>query len=118
MTGILAHAGFVTAVAHMFDKTATIQTYTEAQSESGEVTRTWSSLHTLVPCIVGPAGGSEYRSAQLTLGITYHQILLGGYYSTITPLMRAVVSGVTYEISVVEHDAEAALTRLTCKRAE
>ena len=118
MTGVLIHPGFTAALATMFDRTATIQSYTESQAESGMVTRAWSSLYTLVPCMVGPAGGTEARTTQLTLGITYHQVLLGGYYPAITPSMRAVVSSTTYEITVVEHDTELSMTRLTCKRAE
>lgn len=109
---------FLTEISKQWTKTCTIQRVTTTQTESGEEIPTWTNLtgHIGIACAIGPAGGREDRTAQLTTGVQMWQVLLAGYYPGILQKDRALISSVAYDIILSETGPEDGITRLTIRR--
>lgn len=94
----------------------TIKTYAAESPDSfGQPSPAWADFasHVDIPCSVGAAGGTEVKTPNMTTAVATHKIALAGCYPNIIPKMRAVVSGQTYDILLVEVDSHSKMTRLT-----
>jgi head-tail adaptor len=92
----------------------TIQVSSATQDAAGQPVLTWSDLadHEDLACRLAPAMAEERKRDDLVLARTTHTIALAGYYTTITPAMRAIVGTSTYDILGVEQDGNGITTRL------
>jgi head-tail adaptor len=98
-----------------YPTTGKVQAYTETQDAANQPIKAWSDLpgHTNIPCRVETTGGNETKAANQVYATATNQIALAGYYPLITPKMRFVeVSGVVYDILLVNNDAFQAFTFL------
>lgn len=68
--------------------------------------------HVGLACAVAPITARENRQPDQRYATATHHVALAGYYPTITPVMLAVVDGVTYDIEGVEVDSKDQTTRL------
>ena len=99
---------------NFYPSACTVQVATETQNDAGEVLMAWADFagHVNLPCRIAPVGGREMKRPDMTYTVGSHSIGLAGWYSTIVPKMRAVVSGVNYDILAVEIDGQMAATWL------
>ncbi len=95
-----------------------IQARTDAQDGYGEPIPTWANLagHVNLPCALAPfviasPQQAEMRRPDGTIVVATHHLSIAGHFPSITPSMRAVVSGVTYNILSVEWDSLGQTTR-------
>lgn len=110
----LIHANMLSSLGvDFYPSTCTIQQATESQDAAGQLIRTWANVsgHVDIPCAVASVGGDE-REGNETYVLATHRIALRGYYPNITEAMRAVVSGVNYDIERVHHDSQGVSTYL------
>jgi len=108
----IMHERLLAALYRFYPSTCTIREATYTVDTVGEPQPTWADFLTDIPCRVSPAGGREMKLPDQTYGVASHVINLAGYYSTITVAMRAVISGVNYDILSIEHDGNGFTTRL------
>lgn len=95
--------------------TATIQEATATLDSYGQPSVTWSAVTGLsdLGCRLAPwSQDQERRLPEMVTTETTHVLLLAGHYATITTAMRALVSGVAYDITAVRHDGNEASTWL------
>jgi head-tail adaptor len=106
-----------TALSAFYSSACTIQQVTETRDAAGQPVKTWANFasHVSLDCRLSPIGGSERKTNNQVYSVATHVIELAGNYPTITTKMRAVISAVNYDILLVEHDGEAASTRLVCE---
>lgn len=100
-----------------YPSSVTMQTRTDTRDSYGQPIPSWANVVALtsLPCRIAAISADEQPGPNKTLVTATHSINLAGYYSTITVLMRAVVSAVNYDIIAVEHDSEHVTTRLRVK---
>lgn len=110
---------FLPIIRKLMPSLCTIQSKTDTRDSAGQPIPTWANLtgHVNIPCAVGPGvqsrgGTNEVRLVDETLTIIPRQVLLQGYYPSITSLMQAVIGGVTYRVLGVEADSSHQITRL------
>ena len=116
----LIHPRLLSGLAATFyPSLCTIQEATEVQDAYGEPIATWANVAGLVnlPCAVAPPNlgspeKSEVKKSDGTIEIITHHIAIAGHYPAITNKMRAVISGINYDIMAVEIDSHATMTRL------
>lgn len=106
-----------------FNTTCTIQQVTETRDGAGGVVLTWANVTGLVNLVCRRAPASTARTTEMKLeSLTYtvnvQTIVIAGYYDTITPKMRAVCDGLTFDVLAVEHDGQTQMTRLACQIVE
>jgi len=96
----------------------TIQESTPTRDASGQPILAWSDLagHIDLPCIIAPISPGSPEAAEMhrpdgTIVKATHHLSLPDIYTSIFPDMRAVVSGVNFDILSVEHDSHGTLTR-------
>lgn len=104
---------------------ASLNIQANSPTNSGGVsTDSWSNVVGLtdLDCAIAPAGATQDRQREpyLTIDRETHTIVVAGYYNTITPEHRAVVTtpgseALTLDILGVEHDSANELTRLRCE---
>jgi len=113
----LIHPKLLESLPNHYPSTVTIQQYTATQNTYGEEVKTWAAVGTLrnLPCAVSAEGGQEVQRADGTIAISSHRIAIAGRYEAITPKMRAVSGGITYDILSVEQDSQGMTTSLACK---
>ncbi|MCX6022998.1 MAG: head-tail adaptor protein [Chloroflexi bacterium] len=123
MTTPLIHGGMLAGLRNFYPQTVTIQQNTPALDTDGAELPVWANLsgHVDLSCRVAPQSlGSparqEVRGAEMTVTTVQLWITLRGYYPAITPDMRAVVSGVNYNILAADRDAAGVTTRLGVER--
>lgn len=95
--------------------TCTIEAATETLDSYGQPSVTWSAVSGLssLGCRLAPwSQEQERRLPELVTTTTTHVLLLAAHYPAITTEMRAVVSGVSYDITAVRHDGNEASTWL------
>ena len=102
---------------HHYAATVTIQQATEAVDAYGVATKaSWANVTGLVdlPCRLAPSNRAAQESRADANPFIEHDytIAINGYYSTITPKMRAVVNSANYDIAAIEHDGNSKTTRL------
>jgi head-tail adaptor len=117
VTGIVS-ARMLAGLGAFYPATCKVEQVTAStQGETGEPTETWGTLagHGALACRIAPAGEREVRALGLMIEATTHVIALAGRYASITPAMRAVVDGVTYDITEVRGDGEGVTTYLGVK---
>jgi len=92
----------------------TIQESVEVQDDTGHPVASWSDLddHKGLACRVSPIGGTERKTATQVYSIATHVIELTETYPLITPKMRALVRGWTYDVLLVERDGQEMSSRL------
>ena len=110
----IIHPGLLAALGDFYPSTCTIQESTESQNTAGEITLVWANFagHVALACRIAPTRGREVKDVELTWTVGAYTIGLAGYYPTITPKMRAVVGGETYDILTVESDGQSEATWL------
>ncbi len=118
----IVNAGLVAAVARFFPATLTIRYYAAENPDTfGQPGPVWILFpgHIALDCSIAPVGtkgGVEIKRPDMTTAISTHIIALAGYYPTIEPWMRAVISGVSYDILIVDVDSHSTMTRLNVER--
>jgi len=70
-----------------------------------------------IPCHLAPATGGKRKTADMTVLIASHVILLAGVYA-ITTKMRAVVDGTAYDVLLAGYDSTGCMTRLSVRIVE
>ena len=108
----IMHERLLTALYRYYPSTCTIQEATYTVDTVGEPQPAWADFLTDLPCRISPAGGREMKLPDQTYEVASHTINLGGYYPTITVVMRAVIDGATYDILSIEYDGNHFTTRL------
>jgi len=105
--------------ATFYPSVCTIQVATETQDAYGQPIPAWADVPGLIslPCAVAPLNSgtpaeAERRRADGTIEVVTHHIAIAGYHLTIIAKMRAVVSGMNYDVVAVEFDSHAITTRL------
>lgn len=113
------------ALPAMYPLRCTIQSATKAADAYHELIETWSNFagHVNLPCAFARVGGgqvglTEVRRTDQLLDIEDRHIALRGYFPDITPQMRAIVSGETYEVVGVDHDSHRQTTRVRVRKVE
>lgn len=116
----IAHPLLHTSNGRAYPSLVTIQVATESRADDMSVIRTWANVSgaTEISCILAAAKAEEIRRAALT-GVTLTHICdLQAYYPAILATHRALVArvdgetAVTFNITGVKHDSQAASTRL------
>jgi len=118
MNKILIHPNMLTHLSSFYSDTCTIEYYTaENPDEFGQPQPTWINFpsHVSLDCAIAPKGGREIKQPDMTIAISTHTIAIAGYYPTIIPWMRVVISGQIYDILLVEVDSHSIMTRLTVR---
>lgn len=85
----------------LLDETCTLLTCTSATNAIGEVVAGWSTIGTAVPCRLRPTAltvGVDQVGGQAA-AVARWQLTLPAGTTTLTPGDRAVVGGVTYEVT-------------------
>jgi len=91
----------------------TIQRATETQSDSGEVSRTWSTLATVWADIKPTSGAEAFRSGKIRADVGFLVTIRGGVAAA--PSDRISLSGRTLEIvSVADEDERGVTLTLGC----
>ena len=116
----IVHPTLHTSLSRAYPATVTIQAPTESRADDLSVIRTWANVSgaTSIGGILAAAKAEEIRRAALT-GVTItHVCDLQAYYPAILATHRALVAradgetAVTFNITGVKHDSQAASTRL------
>lgn len=100
-----------------FNRTGTIQEFSETQSTTGQQKKTWANVPGMVniKCRIAAAGGGERRFQNQAYSDSTHTALLSGSYA-VTETMRFIDDkGTIYDILLVEPDSEQITTRLTLR---
>jgi hypothetical protein len=122
----LIHPQMLDRLPQFYPSEATIEEPTETRDSFGSTSSTWATLasHSAIPCRVAPLTvqtptfSNEAKLEDLSYLTTTHHIALRGYFPLITPLMRAMVDGVAWDIKGVEHDGQHVTTRLRVNRVQ
>jgi hypothetical protein len=119
MTRALLHPrAFTAGLVNHFAQRCTIFERGNTLDEAGQPDIDWTPLagHQDIPCVKGSLPGqanqSERRRFGYTASIDEQSVLLRGYWPDITDTMRARIDGVNYSITGVDHESQAALTRI------
>jgi len=115
MVRALLHPSMGERLTVFYPSLCTIQEYTEMQDpDSGEITKTWANLadHIDLSCAVASTGGQEVKMPDQTYVVANFAISFPAQHPAITELMRAVVSGITYDILLVVPDSHTTFTKL------
>ena len=95
-------------VSGAYDRVLTINSKTDSQSATGDITSTWAAIATNVPCRVEPSGGNEVFNedqrvalGNITFGIRY------SYSYVPKESMQIVYNGSTYNIQNVIENTKA-----------
>jgi head-tail adaptor len=117
MTMPFIHEDLYDRLGSFYPLTADIKQATQTRDSTGDPVESWATVSGLsaVACRVMPTGGGERRLTSEIYQRSTHVILLAGYYAAVEAHMRAVVSGVTYAILLVEHDSNSTMTKLVCE---
>ena len=117
MTSPFVHPRLFSTLTNFYPDTADIQQRTDTRDAVGQPIPAWATVSGLgaVACRVSPTGGGERKQANQIYTLSTHVINLAGNYIQITTKMRAVVSGVTYDILLVEHDGNGGMSKLVCQ---
>lgn len=79
--------------------------------------------HIDIPCMCAPintgdnVSPSEVKSMQEIMAIADRHVLLDDYYPAIIEDYRAVIDGVVYDVTEVESDSQAKMTRMAVRLA-
>lgn len=107
----LIHPRMLENLYNFYPSAGTVQDATMALDSYGEPLPTWADFLTIW-CRVSPVSGKEDRRSDQTVAIGSHMIAVRSYEPTIAVEMRILVDAVYYNILAVEHDGNAASTRL------
>lgn len=101
----------------LFEQRVTIQERVSGQDSYGEPVDTWQDVTGLkdLPCVIFPSGGREVKLENQIYAVSTHKIQLQHAQPSITPAMRAVSGGVTYDILLVETDPMGLSSKLICE---
>jgi hypothetical protein len=116
----IVHSTLHRSLDRAYPATVTIQAPTESRADDMSVIRTWANVSgaTAVGGILAAAKAEEIRRAALTGVKLTHVCDLQAYYPAILATHRALVAradgetAVTFNITGVKHDSQAASTRL------
>lgn len=116
----IVHPDLHADLPRVYPAVVTIQAPTESQGDDYAVVQAWANVTglTAVRGMLAAAKAEETRRAELTGVKLTHVCDLPGYYPQITVSHRAVIArasgetAVTYNITGVKHDSQAASTRL------
>ena len=114
----LIHPALLEKLYQFYDSLCSITHYTsENQDTYGEPQPAWVNLgnHINLPCSIAPSGGREVHTTDMTVAVSSHIISIAGYYPAITPIMRAVIDSVSYDILSVGLDSKKKTTQLVCQ---
>lgn len=108
------------ALSAFYPSTVTIQSSTVTRGAAGSEIKAWADVTGLVdiPCTIAPlsvtrdTSTAEVRTALQTYGVITHHMSLQGHYLGITAEMQAVSDGQAYDITGVEQDSHATMTRV------
>ena len=94
--------------------TCTIQQATETLDGYGQPSQAWANVADLVglPCRLAPRSEEQERRLPELVETQATHVLAMAYAAAITTQMRAVVDSVSYDITAVRHDGNAATTWL------
>lgn len=106
-----------TTVARGFPDAATIQARSVSRDEEGGEAESWSSVYTGIPAqrsafFPGSGPESELVAPGAITQAREQRLILLGDFPDITEAHRALVAGITYDITGVERDSWAILTPL------
>lgn len=112
----LIHPSLLTQLTNFYPSTCTIQESTETNTK-GQRSLAWANVagQVNIPCRVAPATSDRSREMKLpdmTYAIWSHTIALRGRYVGIIMKMRAVESGVDWDILAVDYDDQEESTYL------
>jgi hypothetical protein len=115
--GRVLGARAIRAIKIFFNLECTIQVDTPTYDDHGQPVSSWSSLagHVAIPCRRAPVTEQERRALGQVVESATHVVALYGVYTSITPVMRAVVDGTNYDITGVRTDSDGVLTYLGVK---
>ena len=113
----LIHPSLLDRLWRFYPSTVTIQQYTAVQDTDGAEIKTWANLavHIDLDCSKAAAGGREVKRPDGTVAVSPWRIAIAGIHTSITPKMRAVLGGLTYDILNVQHDSQSQTTYLDCE---
>lgn len=108
------------SLSDFYPQVCTVQYGTETRDAFGEPITTWASVVGLenLACRIAPSSANRQREIERdaqTITIATHRIGLRGYYPTIIPKMRVVSDSKTYDILLIEVDAQHESTYLDCE---
>lgn len=108
------HKHVLVALGNFFPARCTVQVGVETQNELGEVQTAWQNLagHVAIPCRIMPQLGREVKVHSRTYYVGTHRVALKGFFPQITPKMRALLGGQTFDILLVEYDSQNMMTYL------
>ena len=115
---VLVHARWLAATANLYPSLCTIESPANTNVDGDIIEAPWTAVVGLVglTCRVSPAGsGRENRTSDMVYSTTTHTITLAGRYTTILPHMRALVSGLYYDIEAITFDGDWIMTRLAAR---
>lgn len=118
MTRGIIDERFMATMADYFPSLCTIQQDEGLTDAHGVVVENWQNLvdHVDIPCAHGPDKGTEVKQPDQTYVVSNYIISLRGYYPMITEKMRAVVSGVAYDILLAQSSSHGKTTRLLARK--
>lgn len=113
----LIPASLMDSLGFLFEQTVTIQQRATGQDAYGQPVETWQDVTGMknLPCVIFPSGGQEVKRENLTYTVSTHKIQLQHAKPSITPAMRAVSGGVTYDILLVETDPMGLSSKIICE---
>lgn len=113
----IVHPDWLDYLSSFFTATCAIQSRADTPDGIGGVSSSWSNVSNLgtVPCCVGMAGKGEAQEGDRLITYGLVEIVLKGYYATITTAHRCVVGSTNYNILNVGHGVGNAYTTLTCQ---
>lgn len=115
----IVHPEWLDYLASFFTSTCSIQSRADTADGIGGVSSTWANVSNLgtVPCCVGMVGKGEVQEGDRLITYGLVEIVLNGYYPSITTAHRCVVGSTIYNILNVGHGVGNFYTSLTCQAA-
>lgn len=115
--GDLLTSSLVRGLSKFFGSACTIQVNTPTADAHNQPIASWANRtgYVALQCRRAPVSEAERRSLGEVVESATHLVALYGSYPSITPAMRAIVDGTTYDITGVRSDGESVLTYLGCK---
>jgi head-tail adaptor len=99
-----------------FPSLCTIQEDVGVADAHGVIVEDWQDVHVDIPCAHGPNKGTEIKQPDQTYVVSNYAVSLMGHYPGVTEKMRAVVSGVAYDILLVQSSSHGGATRLLVRK--
>lgn len=97
-----------------FRDIVTVETFTTARNEYGELVKTWTTFATL-RCEVSPSIGGEAQASGITLSSNAVRVR-SRYLAGVSPEMRVVHGGRTMTVrSVIDHRSQHRTMDLLCE---